>query len=81
MIVVRVLIPGFAALALFGALLASGRMMGEGGWQSAIGITLVVTGGLGVLNTIFFRRLKASLDEMVEADASGANTRTDETQS
>ena len=79
MTVVRFLILGFAALALLGALLASGRLIGEGGWQTAIGITLVVTGVLGVLNVIFFRRLKASIDQMAETGANGSKSRNDET--
>ena len=62
----RILFFAFALLALFGALLATGRLIGEGGWQSAIGITLTVTGVIGVLNTIFFTRLKASLDRMAD---------------
>ena len=62
----RFLIPAFGLVAILGALLASGRLAGEGGWQSAIGITLLVTGALGVLNVLFFTRLKASLDRMVE---------------
>ncbi|XBQ15654.1 MAG: hypothetical protein ABL308_11925 [Oceanicaulis sp.] len=61
----RILIPAFGLVAIAGAALASGRF-GEGGLQLAIGITLLVTGALGVLNTIFFTRLKASLDRMVE---------------
>ena len=61
----RLLIPGFGLIAILGALLASGRL-GEGGLQLAFGITLLVTGALGVVNTIFFSRLKASLDKMVE---------------
>ncbi|MEQ8404416.1 MAG: hypothetical protein RKE49_04900 [Oceanicaulis sp.] len=61
----RLLIPAFGLVAIFGALLASGRL-GEGGLQLAFGITLLVTGTLGVVNTIFFVRLKASLDKMVE---------------
>ena len=61
----RLLIPAFGLLAILGALLASGRL-GEGGLQLAFGITLLVTGALGVVNTIFFSRLKASLDKMVE---------------
>ena len=62
----RILVIAFGLIALFGALLATGRLIGEGGWQSAIGITLTVTGVIGVLNTIFFTRLKASLDKMAE---------------
>ena len=30
----------------------------------AVGITLLVTGAIGVMNTIFFTRLKRSLDDM-----------------
>ncbi|WP_420538872.1 hypothetical protein [Oceanicaulis alexandrii] len=59
----RLLMIGFGLVAIFGALLASGRL-GEGGVQMAVGITLLVTGGIGVMNTIFFTRLKRSLDEM-----------------
>jgi len=54
---------GFGLVAILGALLASGRL-GEGGVQMAIGITLLVTGALGVMNVIFFTRLKRSVDEM-----------------
>lgn len=65
MVVVRLIIPAFGLVAIIGAMLASGRF-GEGGLQLAFGITLLVVGVLGVLNTIFFTRLKASLDKMVE---------------
>ncbi len=61
----RLLMIGFGLVAIFGALLASGRL-GEGGVQMAVGITLLVTGGIGVMNTIFFTRLKRSLDEMAK---------------
>jgi hypothetical protein len=61
----RLLIPAFGLVAILGALLASGRL-GEGGVQTAFGITLLVVGVLGVMNTIFFTRLKVSLDKMVE---------------
>jgi len=61
----RLLIPAFGLIAIFGAVLASGRL-GEGGLQLAFGITLLVVGGLGVMNTIFFTRLKASLDKMAD---------------
>lgn len=61
----RLLIPGFGLIAIFGAVLASGRL-GEGGLQMAFGITLLVVGCLGVLNTIFFTRLKKALDKMAE---------------
>ncbi|MEQ8434344.1 MAG: hypothetical protein RIA71_08890 [Oceanicaulis sp.] len=61
----RLLIPGFGLIAIFGALLASGRL-GEGGLQLAFGVTLLVVGCLGVLNTIFFTRLKKALDKMAE---------------
>ncbi|MGX6647650.1 hypothetical protein ACWCOP_06865 [Maricaulaceae bacterium MS644] len=61
----RLLIPGFGLIAIFGALLASGRL-GEGGLQMAFGITLLVVGCLGVMNTIFFTRLKKALDKMAE---------------
>lgn len=61
----RLLIPGFGLIAIFGALLTSGRL-GEGGLQMAFGITLLVVGCLGVLNTIFFTRLKKALDKMAE---------------
>lgn len=60
----RLLLIAFGVVALFGALLATGRLVGEGGWQSAIGITLTVTGVIGLLNVVFFTRLKASLDKM-----------------
>ncbi|MBL4539743.1 MAG: hypothetical protein JKP96_13835 [Oceanicaulis sp.] len=41
----RLLMIGFGLVAIFGALLASGRL-GEGGVQMAVGITLLVTGGI-----------------------------------
>ena len=59
----RLLMIGFGLVAILGALLASGRL-GEGGMQMAVGITLLVTGAIGVMNTIFFTRLKRSLDDM-----------------
>jgi len=59
---VRLLIPGFGLLAIFGALLASGRL-GESGFNLAIGITLLVIGFVGVGNVVLFTRLKASIDE------------------
>ncbi len=62
----RILLLAFGLVALLGALLATGRLVGEGGWQSAIGITLTVTGVIGLLNTVFFTRLKASLAKMAE---------------
>ena len=62
----RILLIAFGFVALVGALLATGRLVGEGGWQSAIGITLTVAGVLGVLNVVFFTRLKASLDTMAD---------------
>ncbi len=62
----RILLIAFGLLALLGALLATGRLVGEGGWQSAIGITLTVTGVIGLLNVVFFTRLKASLDKMAD---------------
>ncbi|MCC5995545.1 MAG: hypothetical protein JJU18_04140 [Oceanicaulis sp.] len=65
MTLVRLLIPAFGLLAIFGALMASGRL-GEAGWLTAVGITLIVIGAVGVLNVIFFRRLKASLDRMAQ---------------
>ncbi|WBQ13633.1 hypothetical protein L2D00_02835 [Hyphomonadaceae bacterium BL14] len=65
MTLVRFLIPAFGLLAILGALMASGRL-GESGWLTAIGITLVVTGAVGVLNVIFFRRLKAAVDRMAQ---------------
>ena len=42
------------------------KAVGEGGLQMAFGITLLVVGCLGVLNTIFFTRLKKALDKMAE---------------
>jgi ABC-type Co2+ transport system permease subunit len=65
MTLVRILIPAFGLLAILGALMASGRL-GESGWLTAVGITLIVTGVIGVLNVIFFRRLKAAVDRMAE---------------
>jgi hypothetical protein len=58
----RFLIPGFGLLAIFGALLASGRL-GESGLNLAVGITLLVIGFVGVGNVVLFTRLKASIDE------------------
>jgi hypothetical protein len=58
----RLLIPGFGLLAIFGALLASGRL-GESGLNLAVGITLLVIGFVGVGNVVLFTRLKASIDE------------------
>ncbi|WP_306015739.1 hypothetical protein [Oceanicaulis sp. MMSF_3324] len=72
----RLLMIGFGLVAILGALLASGRL-GEGGVQMAVGITLLVTGAIGVMNTIFFTRLKRSLDDMAnkapDAPASDAS--------
>lgn len=65
MTLVRFLIPGFGLVAILGAVMASGRL-GESGWLTAIGITLIVTGAMGVLNVIFFRRLKAAVDRMAD---------------
>ena len=70
----RLLMIGFGLVAIVGALLASGRL-GEGGVQMAVGITLLVTGAIGVMNTIFFTRLKRSLDDM--ASKSGDAPQTD----
>ena len=66
MTLARALLLAFGLVALLGALLATGRLVGEGGWQSAIGITLTVTGVIGLLNTVFFTRLKASLAKMAD---------------
>lgn len=66
----RSFLLAFGLVALLGALLATGRIAGEGGWQSAIGITLTVTGVLGLLNTVFFTRLKASLAKMADQSES-----------
>jgi len=65
MTLVRFLIPAFGLLAILGALMASGRL-GDSGWLVAVGITLIVTGVIGVLNVIFFRRLKAAVDRMAQ---------------
>lgn len=65
MTLVRFLIPAFGLLAILGALMASGRL-GESGWLTAVGITLIVTGVIGVLNVIFFRRLKVVVDRMAQ---------------
>ncbi|MGY6627834.1 MAG: hypothetical protein ACXIVL_04910 [Oceanicaulis sp.] len=65
MTLVRFLIPAFGLLAILGALMASGRL-GDAGWLMAVGITLIVTGVIGVLNVIFFRRLKAAVDRMAQ---------------
>jgi uncharacterized protein YjeT (DUF2065 family) len=62
---VRFLILAFGLVAIIGGLMASGRM-GESGWLLAFGITLIVTGAMGVLNVIFFRRLKQGLDRMAD---------------
>ena len=73
----HLLMIGFGLVAILGALLASGRL-GEGGVQMAVGITLLVTGAIGVMNTIFFTRLKRSLDDMAskspDAPASDSST-------
>lgn len=58
----RLLIPAFGLLAIFGAILASGRL-GESGLHLAIGITILVVGVVGVLNVILFARLKSMIDE------------------
>ncbi|PWE16462.1 hypothetical protein DDZ18_11845 [Marinicauda salina] len=63
----RLIMIGFGLVAILGSLLASGRL-GEGGLQTAIGITLLVAGGLGILNVIFFARLKAAIDRMADGD-------------
>ncbi|KAA5804918.1 hypothetical protein F1654_02665 [Alkalicaulis satelles] len=65
MTLVRLLIPVFGLIAILGALMASGRF-GEAGWLTAVGITLIVAGAVGILNVIVFRRLKASIDRMAE---------------
>ncbi len=65
MTLVRLLIPAFGLIAILGALMASGRF-GDAGWLTAVGITLIVTGAVGVLNVIFFRRLKAAVDRMAQ---------------
>lgn len=65
MTLLRFLIPGFGLVAILGAVMASGRL-GESGWLTAIGITLIVTGAVGVANVIFFRRLKAAVDRMAD---------------
>lgn len=62
---VRFLMLAFGLVVIIGALMASGRM-GESGWLMAVGITLIVTGAMGVLNVIFFRRLKQGLDRMAQ---------------
>lgn len=62
---VRLLIPAFGLVAILGALMASGRL-GESGWWLAIGITLIVTGAVGVANVIFFRHLKVMVDRMAD---------------
>ena len=62
----RLLLLGFAVLAILGALLASGRLVGEGGLQMALGLTVFVTGAIGVVNVMFFTRLKATLDTMAK---------------
>jgi ABC-type Co2+ transport system permease subunit len=61
---VRLIMIGFGLLAILGALTARGLLFGEGGLQTALGLTVLVTGVLGVLNTIFFVRLKAQIDKM-----------------
>lgn len=69
----RLLMIGFGLVAILGALLASGRL-GEGGVQMAVGITLLVTGAIGVMNTIFFTRLKRSLDDMASKSSDAPQT-------
>lgn len=61
----RLLILGFAALAILGALMIRG-VLGEGGLQTALGITVLAAGALGMLNVFFFARLKKSLDAMAD---------------
>lgn len=73
MTLTRKLLIAFGLVAILGALLATGRIAGEGGWQSAVGITVTVTGILGVLNTVFFTRFKRSLDAMASKDETGPN--------
>jgi hypothetical protein len=58
----RLLIPAFGLVAIFGAILASGRL-GESGLHLALGITILVIGVVGVLNVILFARLKAMIDD------------------
>lgn len=62
----------FGLVAIIGALLARG-FFGEGGVQMAVGITLIVVGVLGILNLFMFKRLKASLDRMVEEEKSDSD--------
>lgn len=63
----RLLIPVFGLVAIFGAILASGRL-GESGLHLAIGITVLVVGVVGVLNVILFARLKAMIDDAAAKD-------------
>ena len=58
----RLLVPAFGLIAIFGALLASGRL-GEGGLQLALGVTILVIGVVGILNVILFTRLRTMIDE------------------
>jgi len=51
----------FGLITILGALLTSG-WLGEGGMQTAVGLTLLMTGVIGMVNVIFFTRLKRSLD-------------------
>ena len=64
--IARLAMLAFAALTLFGAALASGRLGEGGGVALAVGITLFVTGAIGIVNVIFFRRLKRAIDSMAE---------------
>jgi hypothetical protein len=66
----RLLIPAFGLIAIFGALLASGRL-GESGFHLAFGITLLVIGAVGIGNVMLFTRLKASIDEAAERQRRG----------
>jgi len=74
-VISRIFIPGFGLVALIGALLATGRLAGDGGVQTAFGITLLVIGVLGVFNVIFFRRLKAAVDRMADEAKNGGGGR------
>ncbi len=67
----RLLIPAFGLIAIFGAVLASGRL-GESGLNLALGITILVVGVVGVLNVILFSRLKAMIDEAAAKDSGEA---------
>ena len=69
---VKFLIPLFGLIAIFGAVLASGRL-GEGGLALAFGITFIVVGVVGIVNVMLFTRLRAMIDEAAEKERAGGS--------